>query len=294
MHTSVEGIKRQLPSWMVKKVGTNHVSNSDNVGETTCSVDKGDVATENGGNRKTQKEKENAEIDHNRGASKRKSNLNAKGEAKRKRKSSQGDGSSGSTIQKKNNKGNGPMDQARKSSRKKCRNLEDHRRDSTDVIPGQASDDENDLELTVDDLMTIAEQYVKEHEYKKRQEKSNRQGESKSQIPTKSEPGSALDSCCKNTKTPSSSRETLCGSTRPGKLITTSTFQQVNPAKEFLEMYFGFKPLEKEEEKQSVVHNLEFTYECTRQSQDDHVGEEVVPLTKKRSTLKDKVAMFLD
>ncbi|QHN99378.1 uncharacterized protein DS421_13g397290 [Arachis hypogaea] len=50
------------------------------------------------------------------------------------------------------------MDQARKSSRKKCRNLEDHRRDSTDVIPGQASDDENDLELTVDDLMTIAEQ----------------------------------------------------------------------------------------------------------------------------------------
>ncbi|XLT49641.1 hypothetical protein HN873_042245, partial [Arachis hypogaea] len=131
MHTSVEGIKRQLSSWMVKKVGTNHV---------------------------TRKEKENAEIVHKRGASKRKSNLNAKDEAKRKRKSSQGDGSSGSTIQKKKNKGNGPMDQARKSSRKKCRNLEDHRRDSTDVIPGQASDDENDLELTVDDLMTIAEQ----------------------------------------------------------------------------------------------------------------------------------------
>ncbi|MED6172716.1 hypothetical protein PIB30_052628 [Stylosanthes scabra] len=66
--------------------------------------------------RQKQKEKENAEIDHKRGASKRKSNLNAKGEAKRKRKSSQNDGSSGKTIQKKRNKGNGPMHHAPKSS----------------------------------------------------------------------------------------------------------------------------------------------------------------------------------
>ncbi|MED6170024.1 hypothetical protein PIB30_026739 [Stylosanthes scabra] len=242
-----------------------------------------------------QREKENAEIDHKRGASKRKSNLNAKGETKRKRKSSQDDGSSSKTIQKKRNKGNGPMHQAPKSSRKKWRNLEDHSSDNTDVDPGQASGDDNDSELTVEDLMTIAEEYVKEHEYKKRQEKPDRQCESKSQFSTKSEPSTALDSCCKNTKPPSSSRETLHGSARPGEVVTAGNFKQANPAIEFLELYFGHRPLEKEEERNSsVVHNLEFTHEVTRQSQDDHVGEEVVPLTKKKSTLKDKVAMFLD
>ncbi|MED6172718.1 hypothetical protein PIB30_052630 [Stylosanthes scabra] len=138
-------------------------------------------------------------------------------------------------------------------------------------------------------------QYIKEHEHKKRKEKPDRQCESKSQFPTKSESGAALDSCCKNTKPPSSSRETLHGSTGPGELTTAGTFQQANPAKEFLELYFGHKLVEKEEEQNSsVVHNLEFTHEVTKQSQDDHVGEEVVPLTKKKTTMKDKVAMFLD
>ncbi|XLR13627.1 hypothetical protein HN51_034531 [Arachis hypogaea] len=102
-------------------VGTNNVTLS--VVETNSCVDKGGIVIKNGGNGKKQKEKENAEIGHKRGTSKRKSNLNAK--------------------------------------------------------------------------------HVKDREYKKRQEKSDGQYESKSHFPTNGEPGTILDSSCKNTIPPS-------------------------------------------------------------------------------------------
>ena len=68
MHSFVEGSKRQLPPWMMQKVCSNHVNNSENVVETNCYVEKEDIITENAGNGT----KENAEIDHRRETSKRK------------------------------------------------------------------------------------------------------------------------------------------------------------------------------------------------------------------------------
>ena len=143
-------------------------------------------------------------------------------------------------------------------------------------------------------------QYVKGYEDKKRQETSVRQCESKWQFPAKSESGPNLDFCCENTKPSFSSRETLCNSTptTTSELITTSTSQTGDPAQDMLDLLFGpllKKPLEKEEEKnKSLVGGLESTSEFTRKSKDDLVGEEMFPLMKKRSTLRDKVAMLLD
>ena len=151
-------------------------------------------------------------------------------------------------------------------------------------------------------------QYVKGYEDKKRQETSVRQCESKWQFPAKSESGTNLDFCCENTKPSSSSRETLSFSSREtlcnstptttSELITTSTSQTGDPAQDMLDLLFGpllKKPREKEEEKnKSLVGGLESTSEFTRKSKDDLVGEEMFPLMKKRSTLKDKVAMLLD
>ena len=155
MHSFVEGSKRQLPPWMMQKVCSNHVNNSDNVVETNCYVEKEDIITENAGNGT----KENAGIDHRRETSKRKSNLNAKCGVKRRRNLSQQDGSGDNIIQKKKKNGDRSRDRPHKSSRKKHQNLEDPSHDGCDVNPVQASSD-NDVELTVEDLMAIAEQVV--------------------------------------------------------------------------------------------------------------------------------------
>ena len=49
MHTCVEGSKRQLPPWMMQKVGATatHVSDSNNAVETNCYIKKGDIIKTN-------------------------------------------------------------------------------------------------------------------------------------------------------------------------------------------------------------------------------------------------------
>ena len=62
-----------------------------------------------------------------------------------------------------------------------------------------------------------------------------------------------------------------------------------------LDLFLG--PLLKkpfEQENRSFIKDMEFAYEFERQSQNTVVGEEIEPLMKKKSSLKDKVAMFLD
>lgn len=68
-----------------------------------------------------------------------------------------------------------------------------------------------------------------------------------------------------------------------------------DPAQDMLDLFLG--PLLKkpfEQENRSFIKDMEFAYEFQRQSQNTVVGEEIEPLMKKKSSLKDKVAMFLD
>lgn len=289
MNSCVEGSKRQLPPWMKQKVGApaTHVSDSGNAVETNCSINKGEVIKINA-----------AKKDQKSGPSRRKSSLRAKCGVKGRKKLDQQDGSSDNVTQKKKEKGEKSKDRDQRSSIKKRRKLEDPSHGcSDDVYPVQASSDDA-MDLTVEDLMVIAEQYVKDYENKDRKEKSGRQRESKWQFLVTNETGTAVDSPCENKYSSGSAREDLSSSTSTtGELIATSTSLTGDPAQDMLELFLG--PLlkttrEKEEKSKSVVQNVEITHEFTRQSQDELAGEEIVPLMKKRNTLKDMVAMFLD
>ncbi|KHN05420.1 uncharacterized protein LOC114378252 isoform X1 [Glycine soja] len=283
MHTCVEGSKRQLPPWMMQKVGATatHVSDSNNAVETNCYIKKGDIIKTNA----TKK-------DHKSESSKRSSNLRAKCEVMGRKKLDQQDGSSDKVTQKKR-KGDRSKDRDQRSSIKKRKKLEDPSHGCYDVSP--VSDDA--MDLTLEDLMAIAEQYVKDYENKDRKEISSRQHESKWQFQVTNETGHTLDSPCKNENSSKSGREDLSHFTSTtGELIATSTSQTGDPAQDMLDLFLGpllRKTLEKEKSK-SIVKNVEITHEFTRQSQDKLAGEEIVPLTKKRNTFKDKVAMFLD
>lgn len=68
-----------------------------------------------------------------------------------------------------------------------------------------------------------------------------------------------------------------------------------DPAQDMLDLFLG--PLLKkpfEQKTRSLIKDMEFAYEFEMQSQNTVVGEEIEPLMKKKSSLKDKVAMFLD
>ncbi|TKY67699.1 hypothetical protein E2542_SST10594 [Spatholobus suberectus] len=289
MHTCVEGSKRQLPTWMMQKVGATaaHVSDSDNAVETNCSIRKGDIITDNA----TKK-------DHKSEPSRRKSNLRAKCEVKGRKKLDQQDGSCENVAltQKKKKKVEKCKDGDQRSLKKR-KKLEDPSHGSYDVYSVQASSDDA-MDLTVEDLMAIAEQYVKDYENKDRKEISSRQRESKWLFQVTNETGTTLDSPCENKNSSRSGMEALSNSTSTtGELIATNTSQTGDPAQDMLDLFLGpllRKTLEKEERSKSIVENVEITHEFTRPSQDELAGEEIVPLMKKRNTLKDKVAMFLD
>lgn len=68
-----------------------------------------------------------------------------------------------------------------------------------------------------------------------------------------------------------------------------------DPAQEMLDLFLGpllKKPLEEQKRIESITKDMIVIPELRKQSQ-NHVGEEFVPLMKKKSSLKDKVAVFL-
>jgi hypothetical protein len=150
MDSCVEGSKRQLPSWMMPpKVGASNVSNSGNVVESNCSTENEDIIVAN--------VKKN---DHKKETSKRKLNSNAKCEVMEKIDLDQ-QNESGDNIAEKKKKVNSSKGRAPRRSSKKREKLEDYSRGSSDrdhVCPVQVSSDDDDIELTVEDLMAIAEQ----------------------------------------------------------------------------------------------------------------------------------------
>lgn len=230
MNNCVEGRKRQLPSWMMPKVNASHESDSGNVVEANGSTENEAISAE--GVKKIDRKKETI---------KRKSNSSAKGEVKERtnldQRNEMGDDDVNENKKKKATK---LKDRAPRRSIKKRGNLEDlSRGGSYDVCPVQVSSDD-DMELMVEDLMAIAEQYVKDYEDKKLQEMSSRQCEPKWQFPATAEAGTTVDSLSENKKPSSSVREALYNSSpTTGLVIPTSTSQIGHPAQDMLDVFLG-------------------------------------------------------
>lgn len=151
MHSCVAGNKRQLPSWMMQKADASNVSNSSSVVDTKCSTENGDIIAAN-----------LRKKDHNKETSKRKSNLNAKCEVKGRKKLGQQNGSGDDITQNKKEKDSRCRDRAPKSSSstKKRKNLEDLSHSSSDEVNPVEASSEDEMELTVEDLVAIAEQVI--------------------------------------------------------------------------------------------------------------------------------------
>ncbi|CAJ1933773.1 unnamed protein product [Sphenostylis stenocarpa] len=272
---------------MMQKVGATviHASDSSKAVETNCSMKKVDNITANA----TKK-------DYKSEPSRRKPNLRTMCDVNRRKKLDQKDGR-GNRVTQKKKKSDKSNDRDQRSSTKKRKKLEDPSHGCYDVYQVQASSDDA-VDLTVEDLMVIAEQYVNEYENKDRKEISSRQRESKLEFQVRYETGTTLDSPCENKNSSESGREDLSNSTSTtDEVIATNTSQTGDPAQDILNLFLGpllRKTLEKEEKNKSIVENAKITHDFTWQSQDELAGEEMVPLMKKRNTLKDKVAMFLD
>ncbi|CAK8576777.1 unnamed protein product [Lathyrus sativus] len=221
MNTCVEGSKRQLPAWMMPKVG---VSNSGSVVKAICS-------TENAG-----------KIDYKKETSKRKLNSKAKCEDKGKISLDERNESGDNVNEKKRKKSNISRDSAPRCSTRNRKNLEDLGHGSSDcdnVCQVRASSDD-DVELTVEDLMAIAQQYVKDYKDKETREAVGRQCEPKWQFPATTEAATTLDLSRENKKSSSLEREALYDfAPTNGEVIPTSTSQIDHPAQNMLDVFLG-------------------------------------------------------
>lgn len=176
-----------------------------------------------------------------------------------------------------------------KSTASKGRKAEGSASGSDEELQLQPPND--DLELTMDDLMAIAEEFVKvenhtEHQASNRDCGSERFWQDPMTVSSSNNSGCLLD-------VPYSNPNSSVTLAREEKVITDSG--TVDPAQDMLDLFLGpllKKPLK--EENKSFMKDAAFAYEIERLSQNVVSGEEMGPLMKKKSSLKDKVAMFLD
>ncbi|XP_057962961.1 uncharacterized protein LOC131154298 [Malania oleifera] len=161
---------------------------------------------------------------------------------------------------------------------------------------------EDDGELTMEDLMSIAEEYVKADEEIDIQRSSDRVCGSESELPAIAFSGhesAASHSACKiNKKLPV--YETAHSYNSTENLASEETVihpgRTGDPTQDMLDLFLG--PLLKKPSKHKKIdffsEDVKISHEFRKPSQNKMAGEEPVPLMKKKSSLKDKVAMFLD
>ncbi|XVE91791.1 hypothetical protein REPUB_Repub01dG0042100 [Reevesia pubescens] len=163
-------------------------------------------------------------------------------------------------------------------------------------IPSPVDDDE---ELTPEDLLSIAEEYVKADKEVVPQELSIKECEFGRQLSTttssKTESKSSLIALDGNQISPS--HESTYDSTQSlkGEKYFSSTIRTGDPAQDMLDLFLGplLKKTVEEKRTEFITRDLTFSNEFGKGSQND-VKEETAPLTKKKCTLKDKVAMLLE
>ncbi|XP_011025435.1 PREDICTED: rRNA biogenesis protein RRP36 [Populus euphratica] len=156
-------------------------------------------------------------------------------------------------------------------------------------------------ELTVEDLVSIAEEYVKADEDSRRKQTSGRECKLQGQLPATASSkndleesfivldGKHISAGCETTSYGSAmnlvSEESLISSSRTG-----------DPAHDMLDLFLGpllKKPMEKEKRSAFTTMDADFTVVLKKKGHDDF-GDEKVPPMKKKSSLKDKVSLLLD
>ncbi|GMJ13394.1 hypothetical protein HRI_005008600 [Hibiscus trionum] len=158
---------------------------------------------------------------------------------------------------------------------------------------------EDDEELTPEDLLSIAEEYVKADKNIGLQEPSTRECDFVRKLSTTASPKAESESSCiaidGNRKSPAD--ETTSDLTRCPKVdkILINTSRTGDPAQDMLDLFLGpwLKKTAEEKRSEFVMRDLTFSNELGKGTRND-VKEETIPLTKKKCTLRDKVAMLLD
>ncbi|KAJ4774323.1 hypothetical protein LUZ62_058580 [Rhynchospora pubera] len=167
------------------------------------------------------------------------------------------------------------------------------------------SDDETDL--TVDDLVSIAEEYVNADKHKQEQRASaatTENGPAKNASKSLLDPGitKGLLKCSTNTPRPDSSDYAIGekNNLTEDTLIPTNVAKSGDPAQEMLDLFLGpllrKPPPVKEPTVESVneVCSTSLVKTCDNAVyREGNAVEETETLVKKKSSLKDKVSMFL-
>lgn len=167
-----------------------------------------------------------------------------------------------------------------------------------------ASSNEDDEDLTLEDLLSIAKEFVKDDEDMEEQQPSDGGRIAESEYAAISfcgnEPQGSLGAPETSRRSPTHKETASClnpagGLTSDKTLVNPS--RTGDPTQDMLDLFLGpllKKPLEEEKKAEVITDDMVFAHALRKQNQEIVLGDVPVPLTKKKSSLKDKVAMFLD
>ncbi|KAL3522873.1 hypothetical protein ACH5RR_015707 [Cinchona calisaya] len=157
-----------------------------------------------------------------------------------------------------------------------------------------------DEDLTMDDLMTIAKEYVQEGIDTKLDVSSKRGHMAGSQSEDIDQSGNSGTFPRGNRRSFEDHASSSCSAPTANPTHVADGFKPAmsgNPTQDMLDLFLGpllKKTQEQDKEGGLIAEETKFTYEAKRQHRSGVLGEEPVVLVKKKSSLKDKVAMFLD
>lgn len=149
---------------------------------------------------------------------------------------------------------------------------------------------------------TIIVQYIKADRKLEPEKASNRECESGSRLELSVASSNKLDdsmdsqNCNERSLIQDATSSMPNGSLASEKNVFNSSGTG-DPAQDMLDLFLGpwlKKPVEKEAKTDILTDNLAFSYELESKTRSNVVKEETAPITKKKTSLKDKVAMLLD
>ncbi|XP_041012933.1 uncharacterized protein LOC121256267 [Juglans microcarpa x Juglans regia] len=284
-----DGSRRHLPLWMLGVTAANENNNHAPEGLMPQAYHSESKTVTKG--------PDNGNLFQEKGTSGVNSHSFVKCERKRKRKSSQQEAKCDDIItetvsEKKKYKSRRKV-QASIACKRQKEKASDFGRDEEFENQPQTDDD---VELIMDDLMTIAEEYV-EAEKNKDWQASNSEYGSRRKVPMKlsssNDSGGLLDVPNSNRGSPPHDLTAFdsCNVTGASEI----DMRTGDPAQDMLDLFLG--PLLKKslkEENKPFVKDMQFAYEFERLNQNNVLGEQAEPLMKKKSSLSEKVAKFLD
>ncbi|PON43190.1 hypothetical protein TorRG33x02_334190 [Trema orientale] len=168
----------------------------------------------------------------------------------------------------------------------------------------------DDVDLTVEDLMTIAEEYVKANKNMEQEQVAKGKHDSRSRPRTtlfsRNEPKDCNQSLATDDIGASYSQTSAIHDVSASYISSNSSTEEVvinargtgDPAQDMLDLFLGpllKKPVE-EKKKDFVIEDLAFSEGFGKFGIENkkNIAKVVVPSMKKKSSLKDRVAMFLD